>query len=284
MTTTIKFMTDNGRKDNIPEKYHDRHWDGPRMPAMMQFLKAVNPTVMAGQEWTVNMCNDLMEHFPNWTYMGGVKFGNCPVVWNTTIMRAEEGTEVEWHIPSDKVERYMTLVRLTHIETGWGAWFGAMHLAAGDPVVERDEVHLRATQMKTFIGLTKAWIAAHPYPEDEKPNLIVGGDLNDYQANGGVRKIAYDLAGWKQIRMGNGHAPGRLPLTKITGEGTDSFNGWHTHTLRQGRWIDEIFTSGVELQDASIQLTDKTNLPVHASDHNGLLARVVVTAPPSRMV
>jgi endonuclease/exonuclease/phosphatase family metal-dependent hydrolase len=199
-------------------------------------------------------------------------------------MHAEEGTEVEWRLPSDKVERYMTLVRLTHTETGWGCWFGAMHLAAGDPIVERNPATLRAAQIKEFIRLTKQWISGHPYPDDEKPNLVVGGDLNDYSVTGGVRKLAYDLAGWKQLRSYPGKLPGRLPLDKITGETINSFNGWHTNTPREGRWIDEIFTSGVELADASIKLTDKSQLPVHASDHNAIQAHVVVTPPPSLMV
>jgi len=274
--TTLRVLTQNFRKSNIVETRASRNWAN-RWPIMEKHLRAINPAVIGGQEATVTQCNDIMEAFPNWTYAGGVKFGNCPIIWNTDVLRAEEGTLLEKKYPSGKRERYMTLIRLTHrglfprqLEP-WGGWFGSIHLAANGKD-EPDSAQLRAAQMRAMVADTEAWIAAHPHPEDDKPNVIICGDLNDNLGDkAGVRKIAQDRGGWKPLRT-------RLSLDQISGDTYRSFNGWrHTSDLpHDSRAIDEIFTSGVFLEDAALRRTCTDVWPTHASDHNAYSADVLI--------
>jgi endonuclease/exonuclease/phosphatase family metal-dependent hydrolase len=202
--------------------------------------------------------------------MGGVRYGNAPIFWDTRTMFAEEGTLLEKKYPSGTRERYMNLVRLQHRTLDWGGWFGSIHLAA-NASDEPNSPALRAAQMKAIIADVTAWITEHPHPEDGKPNLIVCGDLNDNLGeHAGVRKIAYDVAGWKDLRR-------RLPLSRITGDTLRSFNGWRsTISLpRDSKPIDEIFTSGVTLEDAALRRTCTDVLKLHASDHNGYSADII---------
>lgn len=267
---TLRVLTQNFRKSNIMEAKLSRNWDR-RLPYMIEHLKKVNPVVIGAQECTVTQCDDLMRAFVNWTYVGGVRFGNAPIFWDTTFMLAEEGTLLEKKYPSGERERYATLIRLQHLELDWGGWFGSIHLAANG-LDEPDAATLRATQMKAIVRDFTAWINQHPHPEDEKPNLIVCGDLNDNLGdNAGVRKVAYDKGGWKSLRK-------RLPAEKISGRTLRSFNSWKpTSSLpHDSRPIDEIFTSGVTLQDAASRRTCTDVLQLHASDHNGYQADIVV--------
>src|SRR5215216_1804772 len=126
---TLRVLTQNFRKSNIIETKASRRWDA-RLPYMVQHLKRVNPAVVGAQEATVTQCYDIMSAFPNWTFVGGVKFGNCPIFWDTRTMFAEEGTLLEKKYPSGSRERYMTLIRLECTDLEWGGWFGSMHLAA----------------------------------------------------------------------------------------------------------------------------------------------------------
>jgi len=267
---TLRVLTQNFRKSNIMEAKLSRHWDR-RLPYMVEHLKKVNPAVVGAQEATVAQCADIMSAFPNWTYVGGVKFGNVPIFWNTQILQAEEGTLLEKKYPSGERERYATLIRLQHRELEWGGWFGSIHLAANG-FDEPDSATLRATQMKAIVRDFRAWMAEHPHPEDEKYNLIVCGDLNDNLGdNAGVRKIAFDKGGWKPLRK-------RLPLEKIKGRTLRSFNGWKaTSSLpHDSKPIDEIFTSGVTLEDAALWRTCTDIWPIHVSDHNTYVADLIV--------
>lgn len=273
---TVRVLTQNFRKSNISELRNSRMWIN-RLPYMIEHLRKVNPTVSAAQECTVTQCDDIMRAFPNWTFVGGIKFGNCPVFWNTNLMFAEEGTLLERKYPSGDRERYMTLIRLQHRETNWGCWFGSIHLAANGPD-EPDSATLRATQMRTIVKDVQAWITAHPHPEDGKPNIIIGGDLNDSLGDrAGVRKIAMDRGGWKPLRTRLGD-----DLTKFSGHTMRSFNGWRkTSTLpHDSKPIDEIFTSGVTLEKASLRRTCTDVWPLHISDHNAYSADIPVAEPP----
>lgn len=267
---TLRVLTQNFRKDNIVEDKASRHWDR-RLPYMIEHLKKVNPAVVGAQEATVNQCDDIMRAFPNWTYAGGIKWGNVPIFWNTLIMRAEEDTLLEKKYPSGERERYATLIRLQHRTLDWGGWVGSIHLAANGPD-EPNSVQLRAIQMRAIVSDFQRWVDAHPHPEDGKPNLIVCGDLNDNLGDrAGVRKVAYDEGGWKPLRT-------RLTLDKISGDTLRSFNGWHsTNSLpHDSKWIDEIFTSGVTLTSAALRRTCTDVLGSWASDHNGASADVVI--------
>jgi len=238
---------------------------------MERHLRSMDAQVIGGQEWTVTMCNDFMEAFPNWTYAGGVRYGNCPVFWDTLELRAEADTLLEKQYPSGSRERYMTLIRLQHRQLDWGAWFGSLHLAV-ETVEGRDAPKLRGLQMAAIVADVKAWISQHPHPEDGKPNLIMCGDTNDPSGdNAGVRKIAYDQGGWKGLRR-------RLPLVLISGDTYRSANHWKkTSSLPHDRQaIDEIFTSGVTLERAALRRTCTDVYPIHASDHNTYTADIVV--------
>lgn len=266
---SLRVLTQNFRKSNIIETKASRHWD-QRLPYMIKHLNRINPAVVGAQEATVTQCADIMSAFPNWTFVGGVKFGNVPIFWDTQILRAEEDTLLERIYPSGERERYATLIRLQHRTLDWGGWFGSIHLAANG-LDEPNSAELRETQMRWIVADFTAWIVAHPHPEDAKPNLIVCGDLNDNLGdNAGVRKVAYDRGGWKPLRK-------RLSLDKISGDTLRSFNGWlPTSSLpHDSKWIDEIFTSGVTLEDAALRRTCTDVLALHASDHNGASADVV---------
>lgn len=266
---TIRVLSQNFRKSNISETKPSRKW-AARLPYMLQHLQRVDPDVVGGQEATVNQCDDIMRVFPNWTYAGGVKFGNCPIFWDTNVLQAEEGTLLEKRYPSGKRERYMTLIRLQNRRWSWGGWFGSIHLAANGSD-EPNSPQLRALQMAAIVADVQAWTSTHPHPEDGKPNLIVCGDLNDNLGdNAGVRKIAQDLGGWKPLRK-------RLPLDRITGDTLRSFNGWRsTNSLpHDSKWIDEIFTSGVTLEDAALRRTCIDVLDLWAADHNGVSADTI---------
>jgi hypothetical protein len=268
--TTLRVLTQNFRKSTISETKASRKW-AARWPTMEKHLRSINPAVIGGQEATVVQCNDIMEAFPNWTYAGGVKFGNCPIIWNTKILVAEESTLLEKKYPSGSRERYMTLIRLQHRQLKWGAWFGSIHLAANGSD-EPNSPQLRAAQMRAMVDDTKLWIKAHPHPEDAKPNLIMCADLNDNLGdNAGVRKIAWDRGEWKGLRK-------RLPLAKIGGDTFRTHNGWKkTSDLpRDSKAIDEILTSGVVLEDAALRRTCTDAYPIHASDHNSYSADILI--------
>lgn len=267
---TLRVLTQNFRKSNIIETVASHHWDR-RLPYMIEHLKKVSPAVVGAQECTVTQCDDLMRAFPNWTYVGGVKWGNVPIFWNTMVLQAMDDTLLEKKYPSGERERYATLIRLQHRELAWGGWFGSIHLAANGRD-EPDSATLRAAQMKAIVRDFTVWINEHPYPQDEKPNLVVCGDLNDNLGdNAGVRKIAFDKGGWKSLRR-------RLPAEKISGRTLRSFNGWKaTSSLpHDSRAIDEIFTSGVTLEKAALRRTCTDVLQLHASDHNGYQADIIV--------
>jgi hypothetical protein len=268
--TTLRVLGGNFRKSNISEARASRKWVN-RWPIMEKHLRNINPVVIGGQECTVDQCNDIMEAFPNWTYAGGVKFGNCPIIWDTRRLFAEEGTLLEKQYPSGERQRYMTLIRLEGLFLDWGAWFGSIHLASGGST-EPNPAKLRALQMAAMVADAQAWISAHPYPQDGKPNLIMCGDLNDNLGDhAGVRKIAYDHAGWKGLRR-------RLPLDKISGDTYRTQNRWtRTSSLpHDSKAIDEIFTSGVTLEKAALRRTCTDVYDRHASDHNTYSADVIV--------
>src|SRR5215216_3825114 len=266
---TLRVLSQNFRKSNILETKTSRHWDR-RLPYMIEHLKKVSPDVVGAQECTVTQCSDIMSAFPNLTFVGGVRFGNVPIFWNTLWLHAEEGTLLEKKYPSGERERYATLIRLQDRDSSWGGWFGSIHLAANG-LDEPDSATLRATQMKAIVRDFTAWINEHPYPIDGKPNLIVCGDLNDNLGDeAGVRKIAFDKGGWKSLRK-------RLP-TSLLGHTLRSFNGWKaTSSLpHDSKSIDEIFTSGVTLEKAALRRTCTDVLKLHASDHNGYQADIIV--------
>jgi endonuclease/exonuclease/phosphatase family metal-dependent hydrolase len=252
----------NLRRSDLDEDRAREEWPR-RLPAVITFLKRINPAVIGAQELTNDAMADIQDELgENWTFVG--RHHNVKVLWNSKIMEAEEGTLLETDLPSGQRNRYLITVRLTHKVAGWGAWFSSLHLASGGPT-EPNAPTLRLRQMQLAIDILNAHIAKHPYPEDHTtPNSILLGDIND--GTQAVRKIALGK-GYKPLQV-------RLPLSKIRGESLSTFHGFKTPTPSTGRWIDEIFTRGVRLENAVLKRTDLDALPNYASDHNGLYADV----------
>ena len=256
----------NFRRSDLDEDRKREEWP-QRLPALITYLKRINPAVIGCQEFRNDMAADVQDELgANWTFVGHKH--NVKIMWNSKIMEAEENTLLETDLPSGRRNRYLITIRLTHKATGWGAWFSSLHLASGG-AEEPNAPVLRLRQMILASDILAAHIAKHPYPQDRTtPNSIMLGDLNDSSQTGGVRKIALGK-GWKPLQV-------RLPLSKISGESISTFHGFNTPTPRTGRWIDEILTRGVRLEDAALKRTDLDALPNYATDHNGLYADVIM--------
>ena len=267
-TPTLRALQLNFRRSDLPEDHKREQWPR-RLPAMILFLKRIKPFVIGCQELTNDAVADVQEGLgENWTFVG--RHHNVKIMWDTKIMQAEDGTLLETTLPSGERHRYLITVRLNHIETGWGAWFSSIHLASGGPE-EPNAPALRIKQITQALNILDDHIAKHPHAhagDGPTPNSILLGDINDNPQTKGVRKVALS-EGYKPLQV-------RLPDDKISGETISTFHGFNTPTPRTGRWIDEIFTRGVKLEDAVLKRTDLDALPNYASDHNGLYADVIM--------
>jgi endonuclease/exonuclease/phosphatase family metal-dependent hydrolase len=264
---TTRALQLNFRREDLPEDRKREEWP-QRLPSMITYLKRIAPAVIGAQECLNSQAadvQDLLGH--NWTFVG--RHHNVKVLWNGLIMEAEEGTLLETTLPSGERHRYLITVRLTHKATGWGCWFCSIHLASGGPT-EPNAPSLRLKQMAQALSILNDHIRKHPYPKDgPTPNVVICGDLNDNPQNSGVRKVALSM-GYKPLQK-------RLPMDKISGESISSFHGYRTPTPRTGRWIDDILTRGIRLEDAALKRTDLDALPNYATDHNGLYADVIMS-------
>ena len=112
-------------------------------------------------------------------------------------------------------------------------------------------------QIRQVIGFLNARQAAD--------GAVIGADLNDYSQDSGPRMAATQL----------GYVPLRTkPATTFGHKTRNSFNGWKP-TKNESRWLDDVLTPKlVEPYYASVELTDNTQYPVCASDHNGIRASV----------
>jgi hypothetical protein len=60
----------------------------------------------------------------------------------------------------------------------------------------------------------------------------------------------------------------------MSGDSINSFNGWKP-TAHLGRWLDDVLTSkSITPYQGKLVLCDKTNLPIYATDHNGVRANL----------
>jgi hypothetical protein len=265
---TMRALQLNFRREDLEEDRKREEWP-QRLPAMITFLKRINPAVIGAQECLNSQAADIQDELgANWTFVG--RHHNVKLLWNSKIMEAEEGTLLETTLPSGERNRYLITVRLTHKATGWGSWFSSIHLASGGPT-EPNAPLLRMQQINQAINILEAHIAKHPHAhagDGATANSILLGDINDNPQNAGVRKIALGK-GYKPLQV-------RLPNSKISGESISTFHGFKTPTPRDGRWIDEIFTRGVRLENAVLKRTDLDALPNYATDHNGLYADVIM--------
>jgi hypothetical protein len=273
---TLRGLQLNFRRSDLPEDHRRETWKY-RLPAMVRYLKSIRPFVIGAQELRNDMMADIQDDLgENWTFVG--RHHNVKVIWDAKIMDAEEGTLLETTLPSGLRNRYLITVRLTHRATGWGSWFSSIHLAANGPD-EPNSPTLRMKQMSQAIEILEAHIAQHPHAHAQDgptANSILFGDLNDIPQTKGARKIAINN-GYKPLQV-------RLPLSKITGESINSFHGFHTPTPREGKWIDEILTRGVRVEDAAVKRTDLDALPNYATDHNGIYADLIMELPTGVMV
>jgi endonuclease/exonuclease/phosphatase family metal-dependent hydrolase len=271
---TARALQQNFRREDLPEDRKREEWP-QRLSSMITYLKRVKPDVIGAQECLNSQAADVQDGLGhNWTFVG--RHHNVKVFWDSRVWEAEEGTLLETTLPSGLRHRYLITIRLKNKITGWGCWFSSIHLASGGPD-EPNAPKLRLKQISQAIEILDAHIARFPHPEDgPTPNSVILGDINDNPQNGGVRKIAL-AKGYKPLQN-------RLPLSKIGGESLSSFHGYHTPTPRTGRWIDEILTRGVSLEDAALKRTDLDALPNYASDHNGLYADVLMTLPPAAAI
>ena len=256
----------NFRRSDVDEDRRREEWPR-RLPAMITYLKRIRPQVIGAQELTNDAMADVQDELgENWTFVG--RHHNVKLIWDTKVMVAEEGTLLETTLPSGERHRYLITVRLNHLVAGWGAWFSSIHLASGG-ATEPNAPVLRLKQMAQAIDILEDHIAEHPHAhagDGATPNSILLGDINDGAQS--VRKIALGK-GYKPLQV-------RLPMSKISGESLSTFHGFRTPTPRDGRWIDEIFTRGVRLENAVLKRTDLDALPNYASDHNGLYADVIM--------
>lgn len=265
---TLRVLQQNFRRSDLPEISPYRLW-AVRRKYMLEHIRNINPAIIGAQELTstaaTNVVNDLGSQ---WNCVDDGH--NVRLLYDGSQLQIEKGSELALDLPSGLRKRYLFMARFDHIPTGFGCWIGSVHLASGTEEEPKPDV-LRRAQMTIIAEKVPTWMEAHGHPADAKPNLVLMGDLNDPGQTTGVRKIAYDAAGWKPLRPSS-TIPGRLPLDKISGETLRSFNGWkHTSALpHDGKWLDEILTSGITLEDAALRRTCLDIYKRCASDHNGL--------------
>jgi hypothetical protein len=235
-----------------------RHWNR-RLPVLINFIKNCAPSVIGVQETRNDMALDITNGLgPNWTFWGS---GTAKIIFDSTkwivLDQFEAGLPfTQLGIPK---ARPLTMLKLMSIKTRGFAWFASTHLAVNIP----NEEAIRQKQIKLVIK--------HVEERPDPGRVIICGDFNSIPTNASVRKIAGD-AGYKHLRA---------RLSTITRQTSNTFNGWKI-TKRESRWIDDILTSPkVKPYAAAIMLTDSTAFPIHASDHNGVFARVEFQSPPA---
>ena len=240
------------------ELFPSRRWSR-RRPHLIQFIKDCAPSVIGVQECTNNMAAEITAGLgPNWTFWG---LGTAKIIWDSTKWVALD--QFQAGLPYKHMgitrQRPITMLKLQSIKTGEFAWFVDTHLAVNIP----NEEAIREQQIRHAI------ILIEQRPDHER--VIFFGDFNSDPINASVRKIASD-AGYKHLRA-------KLSPTLIKRRTYNTFNGWKV-TKRESKWIDDVLTSPtVKPYAAAIMLTDSTEFPINASDHNGVFAKVQFSAP-----
>lgn len=264
---SVKLLDLNFRKNTIDEDAAFKEWEF-RVGPLIDRLQGINPAIITAQECEPSQAEDIQNGLGlNWTYWGN----NVKIFWNTLQFQAVEGTQLQLTMPSGARVRWMWMLRLQHIASGWGAWIGSTHLAANSGDEEEPNPQgIRETQMKLICQAIDQHLPCFPaFPGDgATPNLILGGDINDYSQTGGVRKVALSY-GLKPLQV-------RVPAPDVHGEDMNSFNGWQ-RTKLEGRWIDEIFSRGQAIEECSIRRMDKDVMSNYGSDHNALEAIIPIT-------
>gem|GEM_PF-2211814 len=260
LTTRARTLSINCRNKNsvadIP--FPSRHWNR-RLPVLIEFINNCAPSVLGVQETNNSMAADIINGLgPNWTFWGS---RTAKIIWDSTKWIALD--QFEAGLPFTELgiskARPLTMLKLMSIKTRGFAWFVSTHLV----VNIANEEAIRQRQIKLVIK--------HLEERPDHERVIIFGDFNSIPTNSSVRKIASN-AGYKHLRA---------KLSAITRKTHNTFNGWKI-TKREGRWNDDILTSPhVKPYAGAIMLTDSTALPIHATDHNGVFAKVEFQSPPA---
>jgi len=241
--------------------FPSRRWSR-RLPVLIKFINNCAPSVIGVQETRNDMAVDITNGLgPNWTFWGT---GTAKVIWDSTkwIVLDQFEAGLPFTVLGVSKARPLTMLKLRSIKTEGFAWFASTHLAVNIP----NEETIRQEQIKLVIR--------HVQERPDNERLIIFGDFNSIPTNGSVRKIASD-AGFRHLRA-------KLPT--ITRRTYNTFNGWKI-TKQESKWIDDVLTSPkVMPYAAAIMLTDSTALPIHASDHNGVFAKVEFQSPPGLLL
>jgi endonuclease/exonuclease/phosphatase family metal-dependent hydrolase len=257
MSTAARVLTLNCRNENAMELFPRRRWSR-RRPYLVVFIKNCAPSVIGVQECTNNMAAEITQGLgPNWTFWGS---GTAKIIWDSIKWVALDQFQagLPYTVLGVTKQRPITMLKVQSIKTGEFTWFVDTHLAVNIP----NEEAIRQQQMKRATALIEQ------RPDHER--VVFFGDFNSVPTDSSVRKIASN-AGYKHLRA-------KLAPNLITRRTCNTFNGWKI-TKRESKWIDDVLTSPtVEPYAAAIMLTDSTRFPVHASDHNGVFAKVQFSA------
>jgi endonuclease/exonuclease/phosphatase family metal-dependent hydrolase len=222
VTTRVRLMSCNFRlTPETPADIAAGHTWAVRRQPTIDILKAINPSVICGQECSTTIRNDLAKALgPGWRF---IRNGNV-IVWYDTIRQTLVSSSTAMLRAPFKPDgstdpRRLVLVELKSKLTGDKWWAASTHLTAGEP-------DWQIKQMTAAVAYIKA--AGDP------ANTIFAGDFNAGSTEtDGPRKIARE-AGLKDLRS-------RLAAPEITNVTSNTFNSWKPFK-HDSWWIDDILT------------------------------------------
>jgi endonuclease/exonuclease/phosphatase family metal-dependent hydrolase len=240
--------------------YPKRSWSR-RLPAIVKLLDHVAPSVFGVQECRDDMAVDVTRELgPEWNFFGS---GTAKVIWNHNKWNVLD--QAEHKLPYKNylgltAYRPLTLIKLESITTQASSWFASTHLVVHQP----NEATQRVNQAKMIVQVFSQLPGFGPALP-----IMLFGDFNDVGDNVGVRRV-FAAAGYKPLRA-------RLTDAEMSGDSTNSFNGWKP-TRHDGRWLDDVLTAAViDPYKGTIFKADPSSLlPVFASDHNLVHASVKI--------
>ncbi len=261
--TVFRIMTINVRLSSFDEKIPAARWPA-RKPALLDLLDDARASIIGIQEGSDDIREAMLAHLgKTWECYRRAKVG---ILYDGAKWERLAGHQ--WDIDNeDQADRRLVFVWLRSRSTGGVIWVGNSHFGVhysdpdgpGPKVGEQEE---RRNQAADVIRKMKEIVKDEPF--------VMLGDFNDTPPVGkpGVRDVMAK-AGLLGLRE-------RLSGAKVDGDTVDTHNGWKK-TDRDGRWIDEIFTSKTARPlDARVIVADPTGKFPYATDHNALFARIEV--------
>jgi hypothetical protein len=273
MTTTIRIRQQNARRDDLPQDwpFKTRKFDY-RLPVLVAQLKQPEPvSIITFQECTSRMRPKIAAGLgENWSWVvgrnkpmgdptGAGGETNLPIFYDGLKWDVRPGSLGWLCLPSGLRKRYATYAEFISRSTGEWIRIMSLHLASGGPE-ESDEESLRAQQIKLVYN--------HLRTLDHPDNVIIGGDINDYD---NIASYMNDRGYQTMFRkIGSG----------IARRSANTFNGYHP-TKYDRRRIDQIFSGkGVKVLSGAVMLTDPLRSGgAYGSDHNGMFGRFQFTGP-----